>query len=43
MVYSQLLYAIEKRNTTARSSTFNFARTSQNQKSFLFPTATQTK
>jgi hypothetical protein len=30
-----------RKNPTARSSTFNFARTLQNQKSFHFPTTTQ--
>jgi len=34
---------LKKRKATARSSTFNFARTSQNQKSFHFPTTTLTR
>jgi hypothetical protein len=33
--------AEKKDKPTARSSTFNFARTSQNQKSFHFPSAPQ--
>jgi hypothetical protein len=32
---------LQAKKATARSSTFHFARTSQNKKSFHFPTATQ--